>query len=222
MGIESFSYRFLDIGGGPDLLPGEPLSQRPRDNMNDLRAVNLARINPNKQYFIYDPRIPTELASDLQQQFPNLQFVIGKTNVEPTLYFLPFHEETFDSIEMNFVFTPLLGLDVFKNFPPEDAPLYLHTLAEAARVLKSEGLLTIREKRINMDPIINIIRSKGLGRKFYDNFDLYLIDRYRMEGSFPAFQLKEPVSLYAKSSLTAAEGDPRLQPFYMNFRKVPV
>lgn len=148
-------YRFLDVGGGPDISE--------KTDITMLRATRLAMSDPNGNYYVLDP-----LISLYGVFFPNLHFVKSVVAKESSI---PFTDETFNVVEMNFVFVPLstspvdqpLPLEEFQQWKekelksPKDVPLYARAIQESARVLKKDGKFILCEKKQRMDRIMRLL-----------------------------------------------------------------
>ncbi len=194
-------FKTLDIGGGPDAEGFMELTRqierryaiRPegfesaRDSMRrqiqSLRTVQLALQNPDNQYFVLDPFLPTDLVKEQSTRTPNLHFVVGKKGgpdfwSSSQVESLPFADESFDAVEMNFIFTPLklkelaakhlvktiadMGA-VYDDWAEErpsdisDAEHYFSTLQDAARTLNAGGNLYLLEKWQRIEWIKNML-----------------------------------------------------------------
>ncbi len=174
MNIEQ-KYRFLDLGGGPDI-SGEA-------GITTLRTARLALSDPNGNYFILDP-----LISAYNKFIPNLHIARGEVRRR---FSIPFMNEAFNVVEMNFVFIPLSTSRVDQPIDPEkfqqwkekelqspgDVPLYAKAIQESSRVLKENGRLILCEKKQRMDRILRLL-SKDFSLKLDADF---LIDVCNLE-----------------------------------------
>lgn len=165
MNIEQ-KYRFLDLGGGPDISEAD---------ITTLRTARLALSDPNKNYFILDP-----LISSYNKSIPSLHIVRGEIKRG---FSIPFMNETFNVVEMNFIFVPLstsridqpIGPEEFQQWKekdlqsPDDVPLYAKAIQESSRVLKKNGRLILCEKKQRMDRILRLL-SKDSDLKLDTDF----------------------------------------------------
>lgn len=178
-------YRFLDIGGGPDMLGDF-------ETMSNLRAVQLAKQNPQKEYIIFDIEVPQQAAKQLSHELSNLHFVQGKLDLRLKI---PFEDDSVDEVEMNFMYTPLVyGHNSRIIIKPE--LLYEHVFRDACRILKPGGTVTITEKEERLRHIEKILNNHGymdmmLSPK--ETFGLTLTTKYEITS--PTF------SGYAQSAL---------------------
>lgn len=161
----SKEYRFLDIGGGPDI------SEDP-DEISKLRGVLLARTNTSGQYFILDPNLPDPLRrKQISDELPNVFFVPEGIALNKQL---PFADGVFDTVEMNFTFVTLAGaqgnnilsVEDFENWRRKhlalsDVPLFLKALTEGSRVLKKEGELIVCEKQQRMIKVLSLLQQRS-------------------------------------------------------------
>lgn len=184
--METDKYQFLDIGGGPN---EEPWFNTPDidDVMSNLRAVQLARQNPNGEYTVLDAYFPPPSIETISSELPNVHFVTHILSPESSI---PFGNGSMDRVEMNFVFTPLTDqLPINKQqyyligFNPE---LYIHALEEACRVLKSGGTLAITEKSERLNKIKGLL-SRG---RWFD-LDGYLMAKLGLDTSFGGRMITE-------------------------------
>jgi tRNA G46 methylase TrmB len=180
-------YRFLDIGGGPDMYDDF-------ETMSNLRAVQLAKQNPQKEYIVFDIEVPQQAAQQLSHDLSNLHFIQGKLDLSLKI---PFEDNSIDEGEMNFMYTPLVYGHLFNNNKVIETPkLYEHVFSEASRVLRPGGTLTITEKEERLRHIEKILTDQGnMDRQMSlrDRLGLTLINK--SEITSPAF------SGYAQSAL---------------------
>lgn len=148
-------YRFLDIGGGPDI-SGET-------DATTLRSTKLALSDPIGSYFILDPSIES-----FGESIPNLHIVKGEVNKD---FSIPFRDTSFNVVEMSFVFVPLstsradqpLNPEEFQRWKekelqsPNDVPLYARAIQESARRMHAGGRLILCEKKQRMDRIRRLL-----------------------------------------------------------------
>jgi len=164
MNQEINRYRFLDIGGGAEWENNEINQVSLEDDINSLRAVKLAKENPDKEYIVFDQFIPTNPITRKANETPNLHFVKGETE------YLPFDDASIDRVEMNHMYAPLsMGEDKIRySEVPDDVTPYLNTLKEACRVLKPDGVLALTEKQERFHRIHRLLpsRMKRLGLNY--------------------------------------------------------
>lgn len=105
--------RVLDVGGGtdshPDLINQPTQSEREYAAMQDLRAVKLARRNPDGHFFVVDPNISTEQANRITLENPNVGFMVGSGDS------IPSPDDTFDVVELNHLFYPICQANVYER-----------------------------------------------------------------------------------------------------------
>ncbi|MDO8594587.1 MAG: hypothetical protein Q7R93_03660 [bacterium] len=148
--------------------------KRAKGYVENLRAVKLAKEHPDQEFFVLDTHAPREACLEVTKDVPNVRFAVAEVELKDSI---PYPAEHFDSIEMNFVFTPLTANESWvEDGPrlqhrevlirvPEDAPLYAHTLAEAARVLKKGSRLVICEKQQRINRILGLLSTEKNDRE---------------------------------------------------------
>ena len=200
------AFRFLDIGGGPDIF-------RDPEIMSDLRSVRLARENPQGEYIIFDFQIVPEQASALSSQIPNLHFIIGKIELARGL---PLGDKSIDRVEMNFMWTPLTNSVLDKSedeskkmhnsivYGRPFIDLYEEALREAVRVLKPGKTLAITEKHERMQRIRRL-----LSRDSWLDMDGFLISNLGLKYDWPNYKLVEMndpnMTIYAQNAVNQRE-----------------
>ena len=205
--------KILDIGGGPDIYPLAIEQERTKyvEAILGLRAVRWAVLMPNTDWTVLDPTLQRRGLEPVQSKIPqNAHLMEGKiTEDEPA----PFEDESFDRVEMNFLFSPLLAdsyvrrmkdprkaLDMVVSLTPKE----LHELGdygacirEAARLLKPGGRLQIAEKANRMDRILPVL----YGREVQD-----IGLAFRTSGSMPLPSLYSAYASRDPSIYTQAPG----------------
>jgi ribosomal protein L36 len=157
--------RFLDLGGGPDISEDE-------NEITKLRGTRLALSDPSGDYYVLDPQLSSldPMLKKFGKPIPNLFFIKGEVH---ETFAIPFKANSFNVVEMNFVFVPLSTAPVYKPLTPEkfqkwkekellspaDVPLYAKAIQESARVLRREGKLIICEKKQRMNRIIRMLST---------------------------------------------------------------
>lgn len=105
--------RVLDVGGGtdshPDLINQSTQAKREYFAMQELRAVKLARRNPDGHFFVVDPNISTEQANRITLENPNVGFFVGSGDS------IPSPDDTFDVVELNHLFYPICQANVYER-----------------------------------------------------------------------------------------------------------
>lgn len=167
--------KFLDLGGGPDA----GITHRSLESNEELfrqihlRAFTLAEEHPEALIAVVDNKLPRDIRRYFKDAYPNVHFIVGEIDAGSRL---PFPDGTFQTVEMNFVFTPMSedswrwGQKTPSQWAKRVAneshtPTYARALEEAARVLEPGGELLLCERKSRMSAIQRILRKQGVLKK---------------------------------------------------------
>lgn len=157
-------HYMVDVGGGPDWWSLQGHGDWLLKEMKKLRTAQLAAENPHINYIVLDMGIPYLEAQTIHKELPNLHFVTHRI-AQPSC--IPFSDTSVERVEINHMWTPLTAIpSVVWNRDIKGisgATDYLYVLKQSCRILKSDGILSITEKKDRLQKIRYM-----LSKSFYD------------------------------------------------------
>lgn len=165
---------FLELGCGPDWGWDPSISEQGQTfqdheyakygaDLAQTRAVVLGASSPETKFIAVEPSLVTKFAKRFLSERPDLKNVTFTAAAFSPDGSLPFQSCVFDTIEMNFLYSPI----TLQGIP------YAAAIRECARLMKLGGILLIMEKKERIDRIRDLLSSDSANLYFFARlFDL--------------------------------------------------